>query len=75
MREGNQPKAFKCIMILTGLMLLLMIAPEACQQPWLLFGVFHDDVHRTGSGKETPSELAERTFGFLLICRTRHGTQ
>ena len=60
--EGANPKAFKYIMILTGLVLLL-IAPENLSTAMLLFGV----VFMTGSGKETPS-VGRRT---CADCRTR----
>lgn len=51
--DGASPKAFKRIMIITGVVCLL-IAPENLSTAALLFGSgFSDDVHRTGSNKET----------------------
>ena len=47
--DGASPKAFKRIMIITGVVCLL-IAPENLSTAALLFGVV---VHRTGGNKET----------------------
>ena len=50
--DGASPKAFKRIMIITGVVCLL-IAPENLSTAALLFGVVFHDVHRTGGNKET----------------------
>ena len=63
--EGANPKAFKYIMILTGL--VLDCSGKPVDSHVAVRRRIHDDVHRAGGGKETPS-AGRRT---CADCRTR----